>query len=254
MSVKIHFLNVGAGDCTIIHFPSRTRGEKTLDERIMMIDINHDPTNRDYQNVINYYKENFKDETGKIKPIFRFVCTHPHQDHIFGLDALKADPEIKIYNFWDLDHEFEPEDFEHYPTHEDDWKAYKSLSGEKSTVTVIRTNREDAPRKFWDSSEDRITILSPCAELKKYAHYKEDGKKREKNKIEIDEMSFEFVISVNSRKVLLGGEGRMTPFWEDIYTNCSDIITNCCILKASHHGQEAGFHEDALKLILHVKR
>lgn len=249
MSVKIHFLNVGAGDCTIVHFPSRTRGEKTLNERIMMIDINHDPTNLDYQNVVEYYKDNFKDEKGNIKPIFRFVCTHPHQDHICGLNALLEDAKIKIQNFWDLNHDFEPEDFDHYPTHKDDWDAYKELGGEKSTATVIRTSREDEPRKFWDSSEDQITVLSPSKELIHYAHYKENGTKREKKNIEIDEMSYAFVISINSRKFLFGGEGRKTPFWENIFTNCKDIITDCCLLKASHHGQEAGFHEDAVKLI-----
>lgn len=249
MSVKVHFLNVGSGDCTIVHFPPRKRGDKSLDERIMMVDINHDPTNRSYQNVINYYKEDFRDEAGTVKPIFRFVCTHPHQDHICGLDALKNDPEIRILNFWDLKHDFEPENFDHYPTHEDDWKAYKSLTGEKSTSTVIRTSREDVPRKFWNSEEDRITILSPCKELETYAHYKEDGKKRKKTEIEIDEMSYALVITVNSRKILLGGDGKTTPFWENIYINCKDIIKDCCILKASHHGQEAGFHEEAVKLI-----
>lgn len=249
MSVKIHFLNVGAGDCTIIHFPARTRGDKSLNERIMMVDINHNPTDRNYQNVINYYKENFRDDNGSIKPIFRFICTHPHQDHICGLDTLKNDPDITIANFWDLAHDFEPENFDYYPTHEADWKAYKNLTGEKSTATVIRTSREDEPGKYWNNEEDRISILSPCKELRRYAHYKEDGTKREKTKIEIDEMSYALVIQINSRKILLGGEGRTTPFWENIYTNCKDLIKNCSIIKASHHGQEAGFHEEAVKLI-----
>lgn len=247
--IKIHFLNVGSGDCTIIHFPSRKRGDQSLDERIMMVDINHDPTNRNYQDVINYYKENFRNEAGKVKPIFRFICTHPHQDHICGLDALKNDTEIKILNFWDLEHEFEPENFDYYPTHEDDWTAYKSLTGKESTATVIRTSREDKPRKFWDSEEDRLTILSPCKELENFAHYKEDGTKRKKTEIAIDEMSYALVITINSRKILLGGEGRTTPYWENIFNNCKTSIKNCCILKASHHGQEAGFHEGAVKLI-----
>jgi competence protein ComEC len=249
MSVKIHFLNVGAGDCTIVHFPERTRENRTLSERIMMIDINHDPTNLDYQNVIDYFKSNFKDESGKVKSIFRFICTHPHQDHICGLDSFLEDTEIKIQNFWDLNHDFEPEDFDHYPTHKDDWDAYKKLGGEKSSSTVIRTSREDTPRKYWDSTEDRITILSPCEALSHYAHYKEDGTKREKTKIEIDEMSYAFVITINSRKFLFGGEGRNTPYWENIFINCKDIITDCCLLKASHHGQQTGFHDEAVKLI-----
>ena len=57
MAVQLHFLNVGAGDCTIIHFPKRESSNRKKEERIMMVDINHDPENSNYQNVIDYYKE-----------------------------------------------------------------------------------------------------------------------------------------------------------------------------------------------------
>ena len=39
MSVRFHFLNVGSGDCTIVHFPSRLCGERKIDERIMIVEI-----------------------------------------------------------------------------------------------------------------------------------------------------------------------------------------------------------------------
>ncbi len=39
MSVDFHFLNVGYGDCTIIYWPERTAGDKTKNERIMMMNM-----------------------------------------------------------------------------------------------------------------------------------------------------------------------------------------------------------------------
>ena len=178
MGIKVHFLNVGSGDCTIVHFPERMRKDgKEKAERIMMVDIYSHENEQEYENIIDYYKRNFKNNDGSIKSIFRFVCTHPHQDHICGLERFFDDHDIEVLNFWDLEHSFEPEDFDHHPTHEDDWDTYETLRGKDSPATVIRTTREDTPRQFWNDDEDQITILSSSESLIKYAHYKEDGSK-----------------------------------------------------------------------------
>lgn len=247
MGVNFHFLNVGYGDCTIVHWPARTAGDKSKNERIMMLDIYHHEDDDDYENVIEYYKENFKRGDGSVKPIFRFVCSHPHQDHICGLKKLFDDSDIKIYNFWDLNHSFEPADFEGHPTHKDDWSAYKKIGGEDSPATVIRTKRESKPKQFWNNEEDRITILSPSNSLIKYAHEKEDGSKRDSDKVEIDEMSYALSIQINDRSVILAGDGRSEPTWNNIYENCKETLKSCAILKAGHHGHECSFHEEALK-------
>ncbi len=247
MGVEIHFLNVGEGDCTIIHFPSRKRKKdgKEKYERIMMVDICHNEDHEEYEDIVEYYKSNFANDDGTYKPIFRFVCTHPHQDHICGLAKLFNDSGIKIYNFWDLDHCFEPDDFNGHPTHEDDWDAYLKLRGDNSPATVLKLTRETKMGLYWSDDEDRITILSPSKELIKSAHHKDDGTKRDT--VEIDEMSYALMIKVNDRKVILAGDGRKSPVWNDIYDNCLKEITDCAVLKAGHHGQEASFHEEALK-------
>ncbi len=250
MAIRFHFLNVGSGDCTIVHFPERIRKDgKEKSERIMMVDIYHHDDHEAYENVIDYYKGNFRKPNGSIKPIFRFVCTHPHQDHICGLNRLFDEHAIQILNFWDLKHSFEPHDFEHHPTHRDDWDTYQALSAEDGPATVIRTKRESDPNKFWNDDEDRITILSPSESLIKYAHYKKDGTKREPHEVEIDKMSYALMIRINDRKVILAGDGHESPFWDEIYEKCKSEIKDCAILKAGHHGQEAAFHEKAVKLM-----
>ena len=247
MSVDFHFLNVGYGDCTIVHWPERTAGDKTKDERIMMVDLYHRENDDEYEDVIEYYKTNFRNVDGSIRPIFRFVCTHPHQDHICGLKKLFDESDIRILNFWDNDHSFVPTDFDGHETHEDDWKTYKTLGGEESPATVIKTKRSEKPRQFWDSDGDKLTILSPSDALIKHAHETQDGTKRDSDKVEIDEMSYAISVQVNSRSVILAGDGRATPAWNDILDNCKNDLSSCAVLKAGHHGHECSFHEEALK-------
>jgi len=172
MGVEFHFLNVGAGDCTIVHFPERTRNSDgyTKAERIMMVDINHHGDGDEYEDVISYYKAHFREPDGSLKPIFRFICTHPHQDHICGLHRLLNDREIKVLNFWDLEHEFEPENTDEHPTHEEDWRTYTRTRQSQDSPRVIRTCREDEPRQYWCDSEDRITVLS-CQGSPKTGHH-----------------------------------------------------------------------------------
>lgn len=250
MAVKIHFLNVGSGDCTIVHFPARTRKDgKEKAERIMMIDLNHHEDHKDFEHVIDYYKNKFRDENNYLKPIFRFICTHPHHDHFCGFKKLFDNEEIKIWNFWDLDHEFEPENFDGHPWHKEDWDTYQEKRSNKTgNPTIIRTYREDKPRLYWNDEEDRISILAPSLEMIKKAHEKEDGSKRDPKDVQIDSISYALAIKINSKKVILAGDGK-EDCWQNIFDNCSEGITECNILKAGHHGHESGFHEKAVKLM-----
>lgn len=249
MSVDFHFLNVGYGDCTIIYWPARSCGDKKIPERIMMLDIFQHENHDEYEDAIAYYKKNFRNPDGTLKPIFRFVCSHPHQDHICGLYKLFADIGIKILNFWDLNHSFVPSSFDGHPTHEDDWSAYDTLRGKSSPATVLRFTRESKRGQFWDGNGDRITVLSPSAPLTKHAHYKDDGSKRDKDAVEIDEMSYALSIDINGRAVILAGDGRATPTWDDIIDNCEETLKKCYVLKAGHHGHECSFHEEAVKVM-----
>lgn len=112
---------------------------------------------------------------------------------------------------------------------------------------MIKTKRSEKPRQFWDSDGDRITIFSPSDALIKHAHEKEDGTKRDNDKVEIDEMSYALSVQVNSRSVILAGDGRATPAWDDVLYECKGDLASCAVLKAGHHGHDCSFHEEALK-------
>ena len=147
MPVKLHFLNVGDGDCTIIDFPTRTQGENNLDSRIMVVDFKHNVDHDEYETLINYYKNNFT-ENGLIKPIFRFIATHPHKDHLTGIKELFENSGVEILNFWDLDHKFKPIQYgENWESYKNDWEKYCNLRNESFV------------RRYWDDQNEKNFIL-----------------------------------------------------------------------------------------------
>ncbi|MFH1970874.1 MAG: hypothetical protein ABIJ05_00615 [Patescibacteria group bacterium] len=151
-------------------------------------------------------------------------------------------------NFWDLEHNFEPENFDGHPTHKDDWDTYQAKRIKKeNNPTIIHTYREDPPRLYWNDDEDRITILSPSLEMIKDVHSdKEDGTKRNPHEIDIDHVSYALLLKINDRKVIFAGDGK-SDAWQDIFDNCREQIKNCHVLKAPHHGHESAFHEEAIR-------
>ena len=247
MAFKFHFLNVGDGDCTIIDFPERRiiSSGKEIDNRVMMIDIHHHDDHDDYEHVIDYYQKNFKDNSGLVKPIFRYVSTHPHKDHLKGLNNLLDS--ITVVNFWDIEHEFEPDqngpDWDEY---KDDWERYVEIRKNKTEPRALFYTDTLSPLPYWD--EDRIEILSPSKELYDFVHTKEDGTKRTKEEIgvQLNNLSYVLLIHVNDLKIVLAGDAE-PKCWEYILKNHKDKIKDIDILKAPHHGRESAFHEEAVK-------
>jgi competence protein ComEC len=250
MSVKIHFLNVGAGDCTIVDFPSRTvkSSGRQKNSRIMMIDINDCGAEGDFTDVISYYKNNFKDSNGHIRNIFRFICTHPHKDHITGLDRLFNDKQIGIVNFWDVKNDFYPEDWENDPSPED-WKMYEKIKkGELKDLTVLTYDDKTEPKQYWKDDEDRVTIISPSTDLYNQTHFDSEGTKKQGEAINLNNTPYVLILKVNSISILFASDAE-NICWDYILEHHKEQIRDIDILKAAHHGRENGFYEDAVKLM-----
>src|SRR5262249_40567645 len=112
MSVDFHFLNVGDGDCIIVDIPARhleNNPAVTFPSRLMMIDTHHHDDHGDFEDVVDYYRRNFIGAQGELRPVFRYIQSHPHADHLQGLSYISQ--QIPIFNFWDLEHSFEPEKY-----------------------------------------------------------------------------------------------------------------------------------------------
>jgi beta-lactamase superfamily II metal-dependent hydrolase len=119
--MKIHFLNVGKGNCTIIEFPSG---------HLTMIDIDNSKIDDDDDALtepIDYFLSKFPNQS-----LFRFILTHPDMDHLSGLNQLAT--KVSIINFWDTDHNksFSDEDWEGSPYDKKDWEKYLTLRKSES--------------------------------------------------------------------------------------------------------------------------
>lgn len=259
MSLQLHFLNVGHGDCTFIDLPSG---------RLMMIDINnskslpeddvkalaerHGVSTYDFRysrllkgqrswedyyksllvDPFDYYKEHFDGRT-----IFRYVQSHPDLDHMNGLYRFFWQEEVPLENFWDIDHEkkLEENDFTYAPDLYKDWLAYTALRDGRgpnySRHRVIKNLRGDIGH-YW--TDDGIEVFSPTTELIDACNTNDA----------YNDCSYVLKISYGGRSVILPGDAE-GPAWESMLDEPGPKALDCDVLKAPHHGRESGYHDKA---------
>jgi competence protein ComEC len=258
MSVDIHMLNVGHGDCTFVDFEG---------EYLTMIDINTSKSLREgdvaglaeakglssqefktlplvsgrtwedvYRSILvgplEYYRSHFDG-----RPIFRYIQTHPDMDHMTGLHAFFWQTGVEVLNMWDLDHARvkSEEDFDN-PGSGDyyDWLMYelmrsgKHREGEHKVLNLLRGR----VGSYW--SDNGITIMSPTAELvtacSKVARY--------------NNASYVVRVDYAGRRVILPGDVEGIA-QADMLDALGEDGLKCDVLKAPHHGRQSGYHEAA---------
>lgn len=168
--LKVHFLNVGHGDCTIIEHPSG---------RLTIIDINNgtDVDSQSALEVASYLSASVMREVreaqsiqanqisvltkagydveltnpieylARLRPdksVFRYIQTHPDLDHMRGLVALRGNG-FSIANFWDTQHVKEP-DFGGPKAEQDrlEWDEYQTTRSGQRGQTVLNLHRAAA--------------------------------------------------------------------------------------------------------------
>lgn len=269
MPLKIHFLNVGHGDCTFIELP---RG------RLMMIDINNSKSlpyedevalaaaqnldlfqfksleiaksaagtylNKSWEDhyksllvdPVDYYREHFIGRT-----IFRYIQTHPDLDHISGLYRFFWQEKFPLENFWDTDHtkEVEEEDCKASPFDYANWLAYQVLragQGPDNTEHKPHYKYRDQSGSYW--TEDSVQILSPTPSLVAACNERDES----------NDLSYVLKLAYGGRTVIFPGDAEKRA-WDSILDHYSASDLDCDILKASHHGRRSGYHDDAVKVM-----
>ncbi|MAG44504.1 hypothetical protein CL633_01310 [bacterium] len=243
--LKIHFLNVGHGDCTIIDFPGDADGR-----RLTIIDSNHLDDN-DYEDVATYIKTHFPGRN-----IFRFIMTHPHKDHISGLIKFKEQG-IRILHFWDLNHNFGPEkEGGHWDNYKYDWEEYQRIQVDSSIPSIKPMALEQG--QYW--TNDGITVLAPDQTLIKDAHTDQDGNSITGPKVNLHRMNYVLLITHGKFKLLIGGDADK-QCWDFIYNMFYTMLSNPLkrlnllntirpsIFLAPHHASETSFHEELFSFL-----
>ncbi len=259
--LKIHFLNVGHGDCTVVEHPSGN---------VTVIDINNgtdiDPKSArelaesfgagarsiEINEMIGLKRMRALVEAGydieltnpieylyKIlngRSIFRYIQTHPDIDHMRGLSALEG--KFAILNFWDTANEKEISDFQN-DSDKEDWETYKRLRKSTEAPKKLVVNRGDRRPYFhsYDEGGDDIQILAPDPSLAALANQAENHNNH----------SYVIRIRYGKVNVLLPGDAE-DAVWESLVEEYGDDLSSV-VLKASHHGRDSGYHENAVRHI-----
>ncbi len=246
MPLRIHFLNVGHGDCTLIEFPSG---------RFTVVDINDSEHVDDESQKELTAEFNMPYETAIFtkaytipltKPqdyianvtkdgIFRFICTHPDMDHLSGIKELAE--KQTILNFWDTPHSFPKPDFGiQTKFREEDYDAYAKLRQSPEAKHFLYGDSFS----FFKPDEDDISILSPTKGLVDLAVERED-----KNLA-----SYVLLIRYGDCYIFLGGDATYgvlsaihETYGEDFWKGKK------VILKAPHHGRDSGYCQELVKVM-----
>jgi beta-lactamase superfamily II metal-dependent hydrolase len=253
--MKIWFLNVGHGDCTVIEHPSG---------RLTMVDINnsqdYDPQSRanlteelraeyglageflieqaearELDCPITFFTSMFPGRS-----LFRFVLTHPDLDHMRGLKNLFD--QVQVCNFWDTANTKPMPQFRSDGDRED-WNFYQKLRSGGVPAVSVRCYTRGADRWAFNRNDDGtpggdgIYVLSPTPTL--VADCNERGVS--------NDLSVTLMIKYAGQSIILPGDAEGAA-WDDMVAVYGSAL-KATVLKASHHGRDSGFHLDSLKVI-----
>ena len=220
MSMTLHFLNVGNGDCTIIELP---------DGNLMMVDIcNGGGTKAELTDPVRYLGY-----LGNTEKLFLYVQTHPDMDHMDGLAALAHN--FTIINFWDTANNKPRPDFGSPRSRgrPADWDVYQRL-------------RRQAKHHYRRLSP----IISQSGRLYPYSlyvlHPSEEAVATANQTEEWNNAAYVLLLEEGGFKALIAGDVD-DGVWEQLHdwasrnSTARALVSNITVFKVSHHGRRSGY-------------
>jgi len=177
-----------------------------------------------------------------IRSVHRFILTHPHLDHMDGIEALfeTHTPEY----FWDLEVSAPEPQFGRWGIYgKADWKFYLALremraKSKSSRLIMAATRGEAMEQREWDFlTEDGLSFLIPSSKALSSVDSRQD----------LNAQSPPILFRAGRRKVLFGGD-LPGSFWGSVVAEYSDELSNVDVLVAPHHGQFEDFSEDLFRV------
>lgn len=239
---KLHFLNVGPGDCIILEHASgrstmfdvcggNLEPEPPLAKALQELRIATAAGNfRRCEHPSNPL--DFLDEAG-VEAVFRFILSHPDCDHLDGFDALLDSRPVR--NFWHTGIKREKPHFGGSPFREEDWDRYEKVRDgeEDGTTSLMKRAGDQFPYANHGEggvgSGDGLHILAPDNGLVENAHLTED----------YNDGSFVILYRSLGGRVLLCGDAHDAT-WEYVLAEYAADVAEVGLMIAPHHGRDSG--------------
>ena len=254
---RLHFLDVGQGDCSIIqHRSGRTSmidvyKARLRSERNALIDLLRDQSgevpsplgsylssawsvNHTHQstNPIEYLKN-----LG-VTNLFRFILTHPDMDHMDGIKALFD--AIPVFNLWDTRN---TKTFEsHFRYSDDDWKYYLALRDGMAAYGNKRLTLCNGARGApWNDfsvdfgTPDNLHVLAPTPDLIEQANKEGNW----------NDASYVIVWFTPAGRVLFWGDAHDRTR-QHVLEHYAQDLKGVEIMIAPHHGRDSGGSKEFL--------
>lgn len=237
--LKVHFINVGQGDCIYIQFPDGTD---------MIIDCGNKSTDYKYENTKQYLQSLNPD--GKINHL---MLTHCDEDHVDNMDEIIYDFEIEnIYMpnvlaaptgnsaaAQALQHQIADLDAEKIAMFTDEDKIttqtyakffIAALSEENCEIHLNMDDDENTNSIVIKESSYRLTFYCPTK-----AYYAATNLNTAHLKNAISPIG---ILEYNNRRIVLTGDSNEDKGSEQTFIRRINGILDCDILKVGHHGSE----------------
>lgn len=243
---RIHFLNVGDGDCIYIDHNglrdtlvdvcggNRSRRKSRRSRKRL---VNEAGTAGNYQMcTVPVHPLDYLDDRG-VGSLWRFISTHPHMDHLDGL--VEVWDNYSPTNFWStgVDRDKPPFEEEAVRGTEEDWDFYEDLcNGDVDGTTSLEklagarfayanTGKEEG------ESGDGLHLRGPGSDLVKEAEDSDEDK--------YNDTSYILHYISGAGDAVFPGDAHDAA-WEYALENYSSDLSDIDLLAAPHHGRKSG--------------
>ena len=218
----VFFLNVGQGAGTLMVKREKPESGDAICSTLLI------DTDRDVIDTVQLVRDSIPkiSKNGKdVHFLDAMIITHPHSDHIGGLDAYVNDPDITVGKIFHPDYDFLED------KNTKDHKAYDKLRKDSSSQPETRLV---AGTNYGSDTGIEFTALSPPKSIENADKFKDQPEK-----IRVHNQCSVVTVDLNGTKVLFLGDAnqecmkRLMQYYKDKLP--------AYILSASHHGSNSLF-------------
>ena len=229
---KIHFLYVGAANCTIIEY------KKNKNKYLFIVDCGENVSILKKTNTIEYLcklgapKKN--NSSYDYNCILNVILSHPHVDHYYNLDKINSSFNINMFYYSNM--------YEDYKSIKFVDKYLNTIFYKKKCFDIVKLIPKNRIKKIFSGD-----IIFEDENLKIDVLWPEKNYKYKNN--DFNDNSIVLLISIDKKKILIMSDTGIKAEKEIIkkYKN-TKIFKNIEVIEIGHHGNNSSSSEEFVNL------